>query len=136
MKLGGWIVMITCMVLFLSLIGIDTGLSSILDSLGIGIGTDSTTADLENSSFWVYLLVILAGATASTLIIGFFGNYDVSIAILPTIVFVASVFGKTFWSIISLDSLNMWWMQSIVTLVFVGLGLGFLFACYDYFAGR
>ena len=137
MKLGGWVVMIVTMILFLSLIGIETGLNPILSSIGISVGTDSTTADIENSSFWIYLLALLVTVSAGTLVIGLFGKgYDVSLAIAPMIIYVASIFIKTWWSIISLEAVNMWWMQSIVSLVFVGLGIGFIFACYNYFAGR
>jgi len=157
MKLGGWLVMLTVMVLFLSFIGLDiAGLNPI--SEGMGITTNSTnseviSADLESSTFWGRLfgeatfslfgieftagiLIILLGTGA--IIVGLFARgYDTSLVILPFVVFVAGLFISTFWSIIMyVKDFHEVWMTPIVTLLFMGLGIGFVMSCVDYFAGR
>jgi len=156
MKLGSWMVMIVVMIMFLSFMGLQTGLSPIPETFGININqTDSsvTNADLENSGFWNYLFgstaftilgiefskgILLAIAGTGVIIIGLFAKgYDTSLIILPLVIFIAGLFVSTFWAIISMVSIyNQWWMTSIITLIFGGLAVGFGMACVDYFANR
>jgi len=55
MKLGGWVVTLSAMIIFLSLLGLPTGLNSILTSVGITISpttSEVVTADIEQSTIW------------------------------------------------------------------------------------
>ena len=121
MKLGGWLVMLTVMTLFLSLIGLSIPLlNPINEAIGIQINETSSeviSADLESSGFWSRLfgeasfslfgveftagiLIVLLGAGA--LAVGLFARgYDTSLIILPFVVFVAGLFISTFWGVIS-----------------------------------
>jgi hypothetical protein len=157
MKLGAWLVMLTVMILFLSLIGLDiAGLNPINEALGVTVNSTSSeiiNADIENSSFWGRMFgetsfslfginftagILIALLGTGGIVIGLFAKgYDVSLVILPIIVFVGGLFISTFWSIISyVKDFNEAWMTSIVAILFVGLGIGFVMSCVDYFAGR
>ena len=146
MKLGSWLVMLTALIMFLSLLGLPAGLDGILDTVGININQTTSeieSVDMEGSSFWSELfngtsgiLILLGGAAIVT--IGLFARgYDPSLIILPFIVTVAGLYISTFWGIIKLViDLNQAWMTSIVGLIFGSLAVGFVMACVDYFAGR
>lgn len=142
MKLGGWLVMLTGMMLFLTFIGLPTIFSSTLSQ--IGITTNSTSAlpaniDIESSNFWGELfgssgtfLVILAGGAV---VIGLFARgYDPSLIILAPLIFVAGTFIPTFIILIKyMATFNQSWMTSIAYLLFGSLSVGFIWACVDYF---
>jgi len=60
MKLGSWLVMLTALIMFLSLLGLPAGLDGILDIIGIDINQDTsqiTSVDIEGSSFWSELFM-------------------------------------------------------------------------------
>jgi hypothetical protein len=134
MKLGGWLITLTAMISFLTLIGIDTGVSSILTSLGIS----STGADLSGSTFYTTLIAALAVITSGAVIIGLYAkSYDTSLVILPFLLFVLGLFAKTFASIINVVSAyDQTWMTYIVVVRFAPLGIGFIISCVDYYVGR
>jgi len=157
MKLGGWIMMLTVMILFLSLMGLTIpGLNPISQSMGITINESSsqiTSVDVESSSLWNKLfgtaaftvlgveitggiLLVLLGTGA--VVVGLFAKgYDTSLVILPFIVFIAGLFISTFSSIIVYTiGEGSAWMTSIVSILFVGLAVGFIMSCVDYFVGR
>ena len=147
MKLGGWVVMLSAMIMFLTFMGLPTGLDSILTSMGVT--TNSTTsavisADVEQSSIWGYIfgttgiLVLIIGTGVGSVLIGLFGKgYDVSLVYAPFIVAIAGVFVSTFWGIIVyVKGFEQLWMTSIIALIFGVLGLGFAMSCLDYFGGR
>jgi len=147
MKLGGWVVMLSAMVLFLTLMGLPTGLDSIMTS--IGVTTNSTTSeivsvDVEQSSIWdsifgtTGILVLIIGTGVGSILIGLFGKgYDVSLVYAPFIVAIAGIFVSTFWGIIVyVKGFEQLWMTYIVVLIFGVLGLGFAMSCLDYFGGR
>jgi len=146
MKLGGWLVMLTAMVMFFTFIGIGlpTGLNSILEKVGIDINQTSlelVSADIESSTFWDEIFGstgILIAVLASTVIIGFFAKgYDPSLVLLPLVIFLAGVYISVFWGIIKfVATYNQWWFTSIITIVFGALAVGFIISCVDYFAGR
>ena len=142
MKLGGWMIMLTAMMLFLSIVGIPTGVSGILDKIGITLNVDDETvnADIESSTFWYYFMAALTAVAAGAIIVGFFAKgYDTSLIILPLVIWIAGAFIGTFWIIIQYTAQNsggQYWMTSIVTLIFSVLAIGFIMACMDYFAGR
>jgi len=146
MKLGAWLVMLTAMIMFLSLLGLPTGLNSTLEKVGININPDTAqieSADIESSTLWdrvfgsgIGILVIL-GAGAIIAIGLFARGYDPSLIIIPLIVLVAGVYISTFWGVISyVATFNQTWMTSIVGLIFSVLAVGFTMSCVDYFAGR
>jgi len=147
MKFGGWVVMLTVMIVFLTFIGLPTGLTSIINSVGININSTSAeliSADVESSSLWDKIfgstngIIVLLIASGGAIVIGLFAKgYDVSLVIAPLIILVGGLFIGTFWGIIKfVSTFNQWWMTSIIVLVFSGLGIGFAIACVDYFAGR
>ena len=62
MKLGGWVIMLTTMIMILSLIGVSTTLSPIIEAVGIYITDgDVQTADMESSSLWAELFASASG---------------------------------------------------------------------------
>jgi len=146
MKLGGWLIMLTVMAVFLSLVGLNiAGFNAINDFVGVEINSTTTeiiSADLESTSFWDrifkdgygILAVILAGVVA----IGFFARgYDTSLVIAPFILLVAGIYISMFWGVISyVQTIGEVWLTSIIAILFVGLGVGFAMSCLDYFAGR
>jgi len=147
MKLGGWVVTLSAMILFLTLMGLPTGLDSIMTS--IGVTTNSSTseivsADIEQSTIWskifgtTGILVLIIGTGVGSVLIGLFGKgYDVSLVYAPFLVAIAGIFVSTFWGIIIyVKGFEQLWMTSIVTLIFGVLGLGFAMSCLDYFGGR
>lgn len=139
MKLGQWAVMMTVMIIFLTLIGIDTGITSILNVLGINIGNGTLAgADVVNSQFWSTIITALAIISGGTVIIGLFAKgYDPSLVIAPLIVFIGSLYIPAFISIITyVSSFGQWWATSIITVLFGGLMVGFGMSLVDYFAGR
>ena len=147
MRLGGWVVTLSAMIMFLTLMGLPTGLDDIMTS--IGVTTNSTTsaiisADVEQSTFWskifgtTGILVLIIGTGVGSVLIGLFGKgYDVSLVYAPFIVAIGGIFVSTFWGIIVyVKGFEQLWMTSITALIFGILGLGFAMACLDYFGGR
>lgn len=143
MKLGGWVIMLTVMILFLSLMGLQIPiLDNILNALGIDINlgtSEIVSADIENSSLWNSITVIfLALVAGGAVVVGLFAKgYDTSLVILPFIVFLGGLFISTFGAIISYTiGGSPTWLVGIVTIIFTGLSVGFVMSCVDYFAGR
>ncbi len=146
MKLGGYMIMIVTMIMFLQFIGIPTGAQTILKYVGVEINDQSgylNNADLESSSFFDKIFNNLTGilfiiGAAGVVIIGLFGRgYDTSLVIVGLVIAVGSAFASTFWTIIKfMQGFGVQWATNIVALIFVGVGLGFIIACVDYFAGR
>lgn len=133
MKLKGWLVMLTGMTLFLTILGIDSGLNSVINFLGL----DSTGIDFIDGSFYVQLIAVLTGISIAGVGIGLFArSYDPGLVYAPFIVVVAGVFIKTFISLIKLFSNEAFWISSIVLIIFGGLLVGFVMACFDYFGNR
>jgi len=147
MKLGGWLVMLTALIMFLTLIGLPTSLNSILETVGVNINEETaqlnTSSDMESSSFWSNIfgtggfLIILAGG-ATIVAIGLFARgYDPSLILLPLVVFVAGLYITTFWTLIKyVSTFNQAWATSVVGIVLASLAVGFAMSCVDYFAGR
>ena len=145
MKLGVYVTMLITMMVFLEFVGVPTGLSATLNNFGININSNTATlvnADLGNSSFWTdifgntgWLIVILGGGA---IIIGFFAkSYDPSLIILPIITTTALLLISTFWTIIKYtQNLGQDWMTNLIATIFIALGVGFVWSCVDYFAGR
>ena len=139
MKLGEWTVVLITMIVFLELMGITTGLG-ILTDFGISI-TDGTFSggDLEGAAFWALVLGILSTVgVGSAVLIGYFTkSYDTSIVIAPMIVSVVAIFASTFFSIMSIPEIaEVIWIKNIISILFVGMGVAFLWSALDYFAGR
>lgn len=146
MKLQGYLVTLTAMVIFLGILGMPIGLNAITEGIGVSIDQDTgqvISADIESSSFWNSIfggangiLIILGGA--AVVAIGLFARgYDPSLIIIPFIVVVAGMFIPTFWAVIKyVMAFNQVWMTSIITIIFGALAVGFATACVSYFAGR
>ena len=146
MKLGGWMMMMVAMVMFISLVGIPTPLSGVLEPFGMSVNPDTgdINANLEGSGFWqkwfhkkTGLLVVLG---VGAVIIGLFArSYDPSLTLVPFIIWVAPVFVGTGWTVIQYIQSqpgSQTWMVGIVGVIFGTLSVGFIMACIDYFAGR
>jgi hypothetical protein len=148
MKLGSFTVIFITMLLFMEFMGLPTGLSLTLNTLGISINpatSELVSADLENSDFysWIFgvgigVLIVLSGAGA--VIVGLFAkSYDTSLIILPFIILVAGLFTSTTWGLIKYvqDFPGAGpWMTAVVAMIMVPLGVAFIWSCVDYFAGR
>lgn len=139
MKLGGWLVMLTGMMLFLTLIGIPTGLTSILSTLGLTfVNGELISSSFVASSFYIAIIAALTAASAGAVIIGLYGKgYDVSLVIVPVVLLVAALFIPTFFIIVKeVSAYGSNWATGIVVLIFISLSIGFIMSCLDYFAGR
>jgi len=144
MKFGGWIVMLTTMIIILSLVGVTTTLSPLIESVGINIDNGEVEiADMESSSFWDYLfgsltgLLVSLGATATVSVGLYLYTKDNGLLVLPFIVWFGGIFVSSFWTIIqTVSELNVWWMTGITTVIFGALSVGYVFSCLDYFLGR
>jgi len=145
MKFSEWVVVLLVMAIFLSLVGIPTGITSVMNDYGVNITTAGgiQTADMGNSGFFNYLfgtgtgiLIVLIGSGA--VIIGLFAkSYDTSLVILPIILTTATSFIAIFWSTIKyIMQFEQIWMTSTIGLLFVGIGAAFIWSAVDYFAGR
>lgn len=146
MKFSEWIVVLVVMTMFLSFVGIPTGVSTILSDYGVNITSSQLVdADIGNSGFFNYLfgsgagiLIVLISSTAGAVIIGLFAkSYDTSLVILPVIVTTTGAFIAIFWSTIQyIMAFNQWWITSLVSIIFIGMGVAFIWSAVDYFAGR
>jgi hypothetical protein len=141
MKLGAWMMMLTGMITFLTLVGVPTGLTSILNTLGINIANGAfVSADTTLSSFYTTVIAALALASAGSIIIGLFAKgYDVSLIILTPVIAITGLFIGLFWSTIKYIMEvpgSQSWMVGIATIIFASIGTAFLLSAMDYFAGR
>lgn len=133
MRLGGWLMMLTGMILFLTILGINTGLDSIVNFLGL----TSTGINFVDSSFYVALLAAIGLLAGAGVVIGTIGrSVDPRFFIAPFVVTVAGFFIKTFVSIIKLvAAYEQNWMTFIIVIIFGTLAVGFSMACADYVSG-
>jgi len=143
MKLGVWMMMLVGMMVFLTILGIPTGISGILEKVGFELNIDNETinGDVENSMFWTTFMMALALVSAGgAIIVGLFAKtFDVSLIIVGPVIWIAGTFIGTFWHAMLYTQNNsggQFWRTSIVFLVFSTLAIGFTMACLDYFAGR
>ena len=139
MKLGEWTMIIVVMIVFLELMGITTGLG-ILTNFGISvIDGNVASANMEGTYFWALVLAILATVSAGgAVVIGLFAkSYDTSLVIVPLITGTILIFGSTFFSLMSIPEISeVVWMSNIISIIFIGMGVAFLWSAVDYFAGR
>ena len=144
MKLWNYMVMLVAMMIFMEFVGIPTGLSLVLNTVGININPvthELINADIESSSLfnWIFaatgVLVVLAGGAA--VIVGLFAkSYDTSLVILPAIISVGGLFAGTFGFVIQhISSYGDSWATKIVVIIFGTLGVGFLWSCVEFFRG-
>ena len=144
--LGKFTIVILTTILFLELIGVPTGGGLVLNSFGVNITQTEysvESADVSNSWFYNKIFgasvgILLVVGAAGAVIIGFFAkSYDTSLVILPLILGIGGLLASTSWTIISYaNGLHALWLTKIVTVVFIALGIGFLWACVDYFHTR
>lgn len=135
------------MALFMTFMGIPTGLTVILNQLGININPATLqfiNISLGNSVFWNWIftegaLAVLVSSGVGAIIVGFFArSYDSSLIILPIIISFAglyiSLFGITILYVV--NTIQQAWATNLIVTVFGALGLGFIWSCVSYFAGR
>lgn len=146
MRLGGWVVMLTSMILFLTFTGVTTSLTEPLTTMGIFVDEDTSqlqSGDLENSSFWAkffgssgVIFALVAGGISVA--IGLFGKgFDPSLVYAPIIVYIGGIFISSFWKIILfVNGFEVVWLTTVISMVLLALGVGFIMACVDYFGGR
>ena len=145
MRLGEWLILLVGMMIVLEFFGIPTGLSGTLTQFGIDINpvtSELINADIENSSFfsWIFgnagILILVSGGAA--VIVGLFAKgYDTSLVILPLVISVGTLFASTSWFIIKYaQSINQDWITMLIATIFIPMGIGFIWSCVDYFAGR
>jgi len=146
MKLPEFCVVIIVMIIFLGFMGFPIGLSGVVGNYGVTINETTgelVTADMESSSYFLDIFggttgILIALAGIATVAVGFFAKgYDTSLIILPLIITTGTLFAGTSWTIIKyVSELNQVWATNVVTLLFVGVGVAFLWSCVSYFAGR
>ena len=138
MKLGGWVVMLTGLILFLTFVGISTGLDDILVSVGIMEGTEVTGGNLGGSSLFGQIFtgtgfLVTLGLTSLISIGLYITSKDINVLFAPFVIFIAQLFIKTFYSVTKLvGGTGYEWATNITIVIFSLLGLGFIFACVDY----
>ena len=145
MKLGGWLVMLTAMIMFLTFMGLPTGLNPILETLGININQETATLetiDIEGSGFWAQIFgsgtgVLLLAIGGGIVTIGLFAlTRDKSFLLLPFILFVAGLFIATFGILISyVSTFEQSLFTTIITIIFASLAIGFTMETIIYFKG-
>lgn len=146
MKLGSFVVMFLCMVMFLEFVGVPTGASTILGSFGVNINSNTgalISADVEQSAFWGWIFgsgagILVVLSLGGAVIVGLFAKtFDTSLVILPLIVSLGTLLSSTVWTIIKyMNTLGEPWATNIVALIMAGVGVAFVMSCVDYFAGR
>jgi len=146
MKLGSFVVMFLCMVMFLEFVGIPTGASTILGSFGIDINSNTgelISADGEQSDFWGWIFGDVAGilvvlGLGGVIVIGIFGkSIDPVYIMLPFLVSIGTLLSSTVWTIIKyMSDFQQAWATNIVALIMAGIGIAFIMSCVDYFTGR
>lgn len=135
MRLGGWVITLVAMSLFLTIIGVDSGITAILEKIGV----TANGMDIKQATFYLTLLSAFAVVGAGgAIVVGLFAkSYDVSLIILPFVTFVLSLFITVFHSIfLVVSAYEIAWLTWIITIIFGSLTFGFIMACVDYFAGR
>jgi hypothetical protein len=141
MKLWNYLVIFTTMMIFMEFVGIPTGISGTLSYFGVNINPIThqlISADLESSTFYGWLFglsgVLIILSTVGTVIVGLFArSYDTSLVVLPAIISVGTLFTSTFIFLIQYFSES--WAQNIMVVIFVPLGIGFLWSCVEFFRG-
>ena len=147
MKLGGWIVMLVSLVLFVTLFGFETSVSPILEKVGISINSSITTVegitvDTEGSTFWSWMFgtegFLVALGVSGLVAIGLFGKgYDPSLVYAPFLVALSLAFISTFVGVITeVAKYGQVWMSLITSFIFGVLAVGFVFSAIGYFGGR
>jgi len=145
MKLANYVIMLLTMMIILEFIGLPTGLSSILNSFGVNINSNTgqlISADIGNSTFWNWIfantgILVLVSAFAAVIVGLFAKSFDTSLVIAPFIVSLASLMIGTFSGLISYAaSIGQNWTIAIIVTIFIPIAAGFIMACLDEFAGR
>ena len=147
MKLGGWIVMLVSLVLFVTIFGVETSISPILDKVGITINSSITTVegitmDPEGSTFWGWIFgtggFLVALGVGGLVAIGLFGKgYDPSLIYAGFLIPLAVLFISAFVGVVTyVNGFGQAWMTFITTFIFSALSVGFVMSCVSYFGGR
>ena len=140
MKLGSYVIMFVSLLAFLEFIGIPTTFSQVLSFFNIEIvNAQLVSADIGNAPFWLATLTALTAVSAlGAVIVGLFvRTYDTSLVILPLIIAVGGTMISTSWGIILIaGNTQEGWLIKLVATIFIALGIGFIWSCVDYFAGR
>jgi hypothetical protein len=143
MKFSEWVVVLMVMAVFLSFVGIPTGITTVMEYYGVNItSSELISADVENSSLWDYLFNSTTGKLAivavAGVVIGLFAkSYDTSLVILPIIVSQVILFIGIFWSTIAyVMDFGQNWLTMIIGLILIGMLMGFIWSAVDHFAGR
>jgi hypothetical protein len=154
MKLGQWMMMLSGMILFLSLIGLEIpGLNPINQAIGLNVTNGTTvSADLESSTIFSalfgsgseaiqlfgisltsgILLSLLAGGVVTAGL--YVATKDSAILILPILIIIAGLYASTFVSVVSYFDVG--WARNIAVSIFGILSIGFLMSILDYFLNR
>ena len=140
MKLGAWMAFITIILVGLTIFGFDSLGGTLFNYIGIGF-SDVISLNINSATFWITILGALTLLGVGGVVIGLFGKgYDPSIVIAGVLVTFGLVFISSFLQIyITLFSElgpEYYWMTNVIGLLFVGLGVGYVMATFDYFGGR
>ncbi len=146
MKVWNFLMAAVTLMIFLQFCGIQTGLSPLLQFIGLNFNPSThelTSANMTFSNLWNFLFDPLTGtiftlgiSAAVTAGLIYSGRQDLAIY-----AFVASTvsisFVNTFFSIINLMLYNQYpgWVISMVSIICIPLIAGFIFALIDYVRG-
>lgn len=144
MKLGEFCVVLLVMITFMQFMGLPTGLEDVSRSYGFIINDGQlTSADMESSTEFLKVFGVAAGilvilGLSTAVVVGFFTrSFDTSLVILPLVTGTATLFARTFWTIIShVKGLEQAWATNTVTLIMGGIGVAFMWSAVGYFANR
>ncbi len=134
MKVFNYIILIVGMISLLEIAGIPTGVSNILNFVGINIGVSSTTI---GSGFYLAVLAIMSAAIVVGVGVGFITKSpSENYVILPLIVGSLFFFGGAFTSIINWAFANTpVWTSTIVSLILGLLSVGYIVSLVEFFRG-
>lgn len=145
MNLGGWMVTITSLILFLTIMGIPTSMTSTFSFFGLSTDSDTGViipSDIKETSFWDELFgttgILVALAGGGLVAIGLFARgYDPSLIYAPFLIVVAQQLGGTFYFIMQyVSNLGHTWLGVIVSFIFIPLNVAFIVSIFNYFGGR
>jgi len=141
MKLSGWAVIVVGMVFFLTIIGIDTGLTNVLEYFGIIASNGTVVVTPDASSLFDYLfdsaggILVALTATAGLLVGLYWKTGDTNILLIPYIISITSLMLSVFYPTIKLVS-GTPWAVLILSVILGTISIGLITSSVDYFLGR
>jgi len=144
-KVRTYVVTMITLMMFLTLLGFETGMSPIYNKLNFQYTSDTGTIkeyDLTGGDFWSYVFnedtgVIIFSLGGAILIGLALKTNTVNILTAVFMVYIGILFGSTSIKLISmlLTAKSAMWITGIAVLIFGGLGIGFVISAVEWVKG-